>query len=220
MQWQDLVGFLSYLIIAAMFFAAGQIWLRVLAVSMLALECLYFLIVGADILWLGIALGAVFLISGLTRFLRPVAGDDLASDGVDMQDFHGSPLADLDPQSLRQLLQLGEWREIPAGSLLSEQGRRVKYLHLLTSGQVHVLVGGKQVGTMSRGAFIGEIAFLNDGVASATVQSAGPARCFALPVDGLRQLMSQDAVIRQFIEGLLARDLAHKLRERTATPQS
>lgn len=105
-------------------------------------------------------------------------------------------------------------RTCPTGTVLMNEGEQAASLHILISGRLDILKGGKKIHEINEpGAFFGELAFLLGTVRSASVISAAAeTRFLCLP--------NQEAerIWREFPEFAwqLARTIAHRLHETTS----
>lgn len=83
-------------------------------------------------------------------------------------------------------------RSLPAGSVLTEQGKPGDEVFLLLDGVVSVEVDGKQLAEIGPGAVLGERAVLEGGVRTATITATTPVRVAAAKPDALdRQALSE-----------------------------
>jgi len=73
------------------------------------------------------------------------------------------------PGELRRLQGLGTQMRIDAGTELMRSGERGREAMLVLVGTAACLVGGREVGTIGPGDFVGEIALLDAGPRTATV---------------------------------------------------
>ncbi len=121
-------------------------------------------------------------------------------------------LPGMPPDMARRLLNRGRWHDVAPGLRLTEQGVPVDCLHYLSEGRVRVLVEDETLATLDTG-FIGEMAVLEGGPASATVVVDTPSRVFSLPRRNLLELTSRDSLMQLVIEQLLGRATRIKLLE-------
>lgn len=99
-----------------------------------------------------------------------------------------------------------------AGEKLVEQGEAGRDLFLVLAGEVAVRYQVDQlraeVGRLSHGAVIGEMALLSDGVRTATVAAATPAFVYRLVFDDLGYVLQNNPELAEHLKALA--------RERTA----
>src|SRR5436190_21274197 len=63
------------------------------------------------------------------------------------------------------------------GDLLTEENVMGHRFHLVVEGRAEVERGGRSIGTVGAGEFVGEVGLLGGGAATATVRAAAPIRC-------------------------------------------
>src|SRR4029450_9793427 len=132
-------------------------------------EIAYLVLVSGVALYTGIGWDAIFIainLVHLARLTRERMRLRLASDDRDLLRtlFDG-----LDDAQIGMLLNSASWHKAQVGEQLTIEGAPVPALMLLAAGQVSVHVGDQPVARMGPGSFIGEMAFLSGGTASATV---------------------------------------------------
>ncbi|HEV8392518.1 MAG TPA: cyclic nucleotide-binding domain-containing protein [Dongiaceae bacterium] len=210
----DAAGHVSYLIIAISYWLTNIYWLRITAVVGLCFEVAYFVIVSGNTLYTGIGWDAIFIainLLHLARLTRERLRMRLASDDRDLlrASFEG-----LDDSQIGMLLNSASWHKMPSGEQLTVEGMPVPALMLIAAGQVSVAVGDAIVARMGPGSFIGEMAFLTGGSASATVTATHPTRVMKIEQSRLKTLLVIDNQIAAVLHRLLGADLAQKLRAR------
>lgn len=83
--------------------------------------------------------------------------------------------------------------DIPAGKVLTEEGKSGGEFFVILSGQAEVRRGGKVVDEMTGGDHFGEIALLDNGPRTATVVAKTPMRCLVLSPSQFQDVLHQDA---------------------------
>ena len=92
----------------------------------------------------------------------------------------------------KKLLKAGCWVDGVAGDALTRQNAPVTHLSYLAHGGVDIDVGGQVIAQVGAGEFIGEMACMSSGPASATVRLTQPTRYFSISSDALRQLVRRN----------------------------
>jgi len=212
LPWGDAAGHISYLIIAVSYWLTNIYWLRVTAVIGLCFEIAYFVLVSGGALYTGIGWDAIFIainLVHLARLTRERMRLRLASDDRDLLRtlFDG-----LDDAQIGMLLNSAAWHKAEVGEQLTVEGAPVPALMLIAAGQVSVDVGDQTIARMGPGSFIGEMAFLTGGAASATVTATHETRVMKLEQTRLKTLLVIDSQIASVLHRLLGADLAQKLR--------
>jgi CRP-like cAMP-binding protein/Zn-dependent protease len=95
----------------------------------------------------------------------------------------------LEPDELTELLEHGEWVNVPPGATIIEQGEAGDAFYAIRSGQMEVLKDDEEVGTVGPGSYVGEIALLLDVPRTATVRARTPVRAYRLDREGFDRLV-------------------------------
>jgi CRP/FNR family transcriptional regulator, cyclic AMP receptor protein len=119
-----------------------------------------------------------------------------------------SPLFEgLSRKQLTNIARLTDDLDVPAGTVLCEQGRRGHEFFVITEGEATVTRGGKAVATVGAGDFFGEIALLENVVRTATVTAATPLRFFVVSDRAFNSVLETDPTIERKVLRALARRL-------------
>jgi CRP-like cAMP-binding protein len=129
--------------------------------------------------------------------------------------FHG-----LRPREFARLLSLAEWRRAPAGEKLLHQGQPAPELVLLSTGAATVVIDDVPIAELTGGQFVGEMGFLTNSEASATVIARHTTDYLAWPTEQLRTLLTNCPALHQKLLGVLGNDLTKKLRQETQPAQT
>ena len=122
-----------------------------------------------------------------------------------------SRLATLPPSNVRRFLSKGRWIDGDVGTPLTEQGQPVTMLRYIAEGQVDVIVGGQRIAQVGAGEFIGELACMQQGAASATVVLSAPTRYFEISSQALNGLIKGNPDFCSQLEFSLAGNIQSKL---------
>jgi len=134
-------------------------------------------------------------------------------------------MAVLDPVLLRQttvfsscteeqcarLAEAGEITRHTVGEVLAEEGSIGHRFRLFLEGEAEVERGGRHVGTVRRGEFMGEIGLLGGGPATATVRCSKPATCLTIWREPFWELLEAEPAIALRILEVVCRRLEQQL---------
>ena len=101
------------------------------------------------------------------------------------------PFAGMGSATLAELLKHGSWKSFPPGTEMVTEGMESDLFYVIRSGKVTVSQRGKQIRTLERGSYFGEIGLLRSAPRSATVTSITPIRAFALDREGFEQIVAE-----------------------------
>ncbi|MZR14278.1 cyclic nucleotide-binding domain-containing protein [Maritimibacter sp. DP07] len=110
-----------------------------------------------------------------------------------------------------RLLDQGRWESVPEGTRLTEEGERPGFLTYLSEGTARIDTGNTEVARMEPGHFVGEMSLMGDGLASADVTVAEPARVWRIDRDRLERMRTQQPKLFALIEAGIALDLRAKV---------
>jgi len=127
------------------------------------------------------------------------------------QMFHDKAVPSLSVSQARQLLSIGIWRDVAAGTTLTRAGEAVEELAFVTRGQVDIIVDGKRVAEVAPGSLVGEIGMSTGDPATATAVCATPVRYLGFEARRLYRLLDAHVDLQDAIELAIERSLRDKL---------
>jgi CRP-like cAMP-binding protein len=185
--------------------------LRAVAVVGLSLEILYFWHSGGD-LRTGMGWDLIFIAINLYQLYR------LVKDRLSLRlpeadrDLLRSVFTGLDDAQIARLLIAGKFCDFAGGTTLAEENEALERIFFICSGRARILIGGREVSHLEKGSFVGEVAFLTDKPATATVIAEGDMRALAFDRGELRQFFDRETEVAGLIYQLLGRELANKIK--------
>ena len=121
-------------------------------------------------------------------------------------------LSGLDDAQIARLLGAGALCDFAAGTRLAEENQALDKLYFICDGRVSVTIAGRAVSELEKGNFVGEVAFLTERPATATVIAETPLRALAFDRDTLKQFFQNETEVAGLIYQLIGRELAHKIK--------
>lgn len=201
------------------FLFRDQIYTRILVVTGSILYIIYYLTVGDMPLWdaaIGSSLIALSSLQGVlvlwwsrSLWTLPKADRTLLQN-----------LGDIEPGLLRQLVRAADKVETDTSIRLVQEGEAVQSLWYCISGGVLVERTGHNAVTILRPGFVGEIAWLTGGEASATVSSQPGSVLLCWRKEDLRKKVRRSARLEDALGSLIAKDLATKVAKSHPIAQS
>jgi len=204
-------GHLSYVLIAVSYWLTDMFWLRLMAIVGLSLEILYFLFSGGD-LRTGIGWDLVFIAINAYQLHR------LVQDRLSLRlpeadrDVLRSVLTGLDDAQIARLLVAGRFSDIAEGTILAEENKSLDKLFFICAGHVRVTIAAREVAHLEKGNFVGEVAFLTEKPATATVVAEDSVRVLVFERADLSRFFRNEAEVAGLIYQLLGRELANKIK--------
>ena len=121
------------------------------------------------------------------------------------------------PDGFHSLLRRGRWGTARPGELLARQGEAVAEIYFIRAGAGVVRIGGREVGQVQRNQFIGEMSFLTDDRATATVEVTETIEYIAWSKDELREVFDGRQSLQHAMQVTINLDLCDKLRRANAS---
>jgi CRP-like cAMP-binding protein len=204
-------GHLSYLLIAVSYWLTDMFWLRLVAIVGLTLEIIYFLFSGGD-LRTGIGWDVVFIAINAYQLSRLMQDRLSLRLPADERELLRNVLTGLDDAQIARLLVAGNFSDIAKGTMLAEENQPLERLFFICAGHVRVTIGGREVAHLEKGNFVGEVAFLTEKPATATVVAEDSVRALVFERAELSRFFRNEAEVAGLIYQLLGRELANKIK--------
>jgi len=204
-------GHLSYLLIAVSYWLTDMFWLRLVAIVGLTLEIIYFLFSGGD-LRTGIGWDVVFIAINAYQLSRLMQDRLSLRLPADERELLRNVLTGLDDAQIARLLVAGRFSDIAKGTMLAEENQPLEKLFFICAGHVRVTIGGREVAHLEKGNFVGEVAFLTEKPATATVVAEDSVRALVFERAELSRFFRNEAEVAGLIYQLLGRELANKIK--------
>jgi CRP-like cAMP-binding protein len=111
-------------------------------------------------------------------------------------------------KELRLIAALADGIELPDGTLLAREGQFGQEFFIILDGTVQITRKGRNVKTLTRGDFFGEIALLTNSPRTATAKASGPIRALVVASRDFRRLLETTPQIQIKVLTALAERLA------------
>jgi CRP-like cAMP-binding protein len=125
--------------------------------------------------------------------------------------FHEKVVPGLSVSQVRQLVAVGRWRDVAAGTTLTRGGQAVNELCFITRGQVDILLDTKRVAECGPGSLVGEVGISTGEPATATAICATPVRYLSFEAKRLYRLLDSHVQLQDAIELAVEKSLREKL---------
>lgn len=129
-------------------------------------------------------------------------------DDRDMQLYQS--FAGMTPGDFRRLKALGKWQTAEADTVLTTEAEKPDHLHYIVSGDIDISKTGRKIPVEGK-LFIGEIAYLKNTAASATVTARPGCTYVSWSHTDLARLTKKHDGLKQSLGSLLSADLAMKV---------
>lgn len=211
-----ILGNLSYLLIACSFMVRDILWLRGLSIMASCCGIFYSSTVSDTPLWTPIIWSCVFISLNVYHISRLI----LENRGIEFndkeQELYQTVFASLSPLEFKKLNDIAEWIQVPEGTKIVEQGQKMRDLYLIYSGVTDVLVDGKNVAQLKDGQYVGEMSFMTEGDATASVVSYYPTEYLKWDQEGLKALMSRNPSLLFSLQSTMGKQLSKAVSQKNS----
>jgi len=188
------------------------LWLRILTV--VATLCLipYYYCCSVSPLYAPIVWCSLFTLVNLVQIGMLIMERRPVFLGEDELRIYKMVFRSLSPREFTKLMSIAEWKTATENQPLLLQHEPVAQLALISTGRGRVEVDGRYIAEVTPGQFVGEMGFLTQQRASASVVASLRVDYVAWPADQLRELFEDVPQIHVKVQGILGTDLVKKLR--------
>lgn len=205
---ENIVHLGAFLYLAG-FLCRSQLMLRAFIVAGDVVYILYFYLAPSTPLWGGIFWSVVFTLANLGMIGRILSDRSAYGMSEDDRALHGL-LDTMTPGEFRRLMRSGRWNRADGAVTLTLEGEPLHQLAYVVDGAITIEKAGHSF-MMEPPAFIGEVAFLIDRPASATVTLAPGTRYVTWDASQLRRLLLRSPALRIGLGAAFNRDMAAKV---------
>lgn len=207
--WTPLFVHLASLAYVVAFLSCNQMILRLLVLVGTTLELAYFYLIADKPLWDAILWSVIFCAANVFTLWRIMRDERLGTLTDDELSLHAA-IPGIEPKDFRSLLGLAELHETRKIEVLTEENAPVRSLYFILDGGVR-MAKSQAERLLPAGIFIGEIAYLLQQKASATVRVGAGTRYLRWNAADLHTLAKGREGLRNALEAAFNRDLAAKV---------
>ncbi len=191
------------------FLTRSEIWLRLQILAGSIFYILYYYFVADDPLWEAIGGTIAIIIANMTIIGVIFYERSTAGMNRQMLELYRS-FPTLNPGQFRRIMKFADWVTVDEAQVLTTQHKRPDHLFLVSAGTMLLQRGDKTV-KLGAGNFVGEISFLIEGPATATVIAQPGATFVRWHRKDLTDVMDRSPRLANAISSLFNKDIARKL---------
>ena len=205
-------GHLAFGLIALSFLFRDMFWLRFISIAASVAGIVFNYAVPAHPLWLVIYWNVAFIAVNLVQIAILIYQRRSISFTEEERELYETVFYNLAPVEFLKLMRQASWHTAAEGDTLAREGETLERIMLIYSGRASVWRGPKWLSELSDGNFVGEVSFLNEQPATATVRAKLTMSYLSWPKPELRKLLNRNPCMRFALESALSADLSKKLK--------
>jgi Popeye-like protein len=212
-SWQ-LSGHLASVLTMVAYLLKDILWLRLLTILSCFAGIAFNYFVPSAPLWTVIYWNVLFAVINIVQVAIIVKERADVHFSEEEKELHETLFKNFAPFEFMKLMRIGKWREAQPGDVLAIEQKPLDAVMLIYNGLVGVEQDGKEVAKLKDGNFIGEVSFITEGAATATVKALIPTRYIAWPKVAIKALLNRNPSMRFAMQAMLSTDLSKKLMRR------
>jgi len=202
---------LASVLTLAAYLVRDILWLRVLTVVACVAGIIFNYYVPATPLWAVIYWNLVFIAVNAVQIVIMIKERSGVHFTEEEKELYETVFKNFAPFEFMKLLRLGKWLEAKEGQVLTIEAKPLDSVMLIYNGLVSVEIGCQAMGQMKDGSLIGEVSYITEGKATATVRAVQKTRYLSWCKKDLRRLLSRNPSMSFAMESVFNRELSKKL---------
>lgn len=217
MPFIHIIGNLAFILVACSFMVKDILWLRLISVTASLFSIYYNSYVAETVLWVPITWNLIFISLNFYHVVKIIYGNRSITLNDIEQELYQNAFSELNLMEFAKLIRMGEWREKESGIVLVEEHQQMAELYFIYSGRVEIIVKKNKVNELKDGNFIGEMSFLSNQPASATVRTILKTKYISWKQNDLKNLISRNPAIVFSLQAAMGSQMSLALREKNIT---
>lgn len=209
-----LLGNLAFILVACSFMVKDMLWLRLISISASSCSIIYNYNVAGLPLWVPISWNLFFISLNLYHIFKIIYGNRSIHLNAKEKDLYQLLFSALNLIEFSKLIKMGEWKNVPPDEIIVKEKQLMTDLFLIYNGTVEVIVNDKKVNELKDGQFIGEMSFLSNEAASATVKALHPTEYIKWNQKQLKELMNRNPSIIYSLQAAMGTQLSLALKNK------
>lgn len=192
------LGNFAFILVACSFMVKDILWLRLLSVTGSLCSIGYNTYVTAQPLWVPISWNLFFISLNFYHITKIIYGNRTIALNEKEQELYQMSFGQLNLIEFSKLIRMGQWRKADSGVDLVKEDQPMEELLMIYNGHVDIVVKDsdneteKIVNHLKDGQFIGEMSFLSNHPATATVRTVHPTEYVSWRQKDLKELMARN----------------------------
>ena len=207
----EIVGHLSFGLTALSFIMRDILVLRVLAIASCCFGIFYNYFLPTGPLWLVIFWLSVFAVINIVNVVLLCIQNRGITFSDEERELYETLFRNFSPVEFMKLMNLGRWDKSMEGEILATENEPLQDVKLIYNGEVAVERQRREIASLRDGTFIGEMSYLQNSNATATVRTKRTTRYVTWPRDDLRRLLKRNPTMDIAMSTLFQLDLTRKL---------
>lgn len=210
------LGNLAFILVACSFMVKDILWLRLLSVTGSLCSIGYNAYVTTQPLWVPISWNLFFISLNFFHITKIIYGNRTIALNEKEQELYQMSFGQLNLIEFSKLIRMGQWRKAESGVVLVKEGQPMEELLMIYNGHVDIVVKDNEtekiVNGLKDGQFIGEMSFLSNHPATATVRTVHPTEYVCWKQKDLKELMARNPSLLFSLQAAMGAQITNALK--------
>lgn len=216
MSMTQFIGNLAFILVACSFMVKDILWLRLLSVTASFCSISYNAYVSEQPLWVPIIWNLFFISLNFYHISRIIYGNRRIILNNKEQELYQMSFSQLNLIEFSKLIRMGEWKKADSDVILIKEDQPMEDLLMIYNGHVDILVKEnnfeKKINELKDGQFIGEMSFLSNHPAAATVKTVHPTEYVCWKQKSLKELMTRNPSLLFSLQAAMGTQITQALK--------
>ena len=132
------------------------------------------------------------------------------------QELYQAVFSSLSPLEFKKLNDIAHWVKVGEGTQIVEQGQKMSNLYLIYNGVTDVVVDGKNVAQLKDGQYVGEMSFMTEGNATASVITRYQTEYLKWDQQSLKSLMGRNPSLLFSLQSTMGKQLSKAVTDKNS----
>lgn len=205
------IGHLSYALAAISFLLRDILLLRIVAIAAATANATFAFNGVAGPNWIPIFWQSLFILINTVWSIRLIRERRGVHFSEEERELYQTIFRNFSPLEFMKLLRIGQWQNHEVGDIVAKRGEDLTHVMLIYNGGAEVQQARGHRVLLKDGAFIGEMSFLQGGVATADVRINAPTKMIQWSKEALTDLLKRNPAMRASLTTVFGQDMAKKL---------
>ncbi len=205
-------GNLAFILVAGSFMVKDILWLRMLSITASCSSIIYNSNVATNPLWVPISWNLFFMSLNIYHIVKIIYGNRKIKLSDKELELYKISFSHLNLAEFAKLIRMGEWKKVETGVEIVKENQKMEDLMMIYSGLVDVVAQDRKLNELRDGQFIGEMSFLSNRPATATVISARPTEFVSWKEKALKELVGRNPSLVFSLQSAMGTQIADYLK--------
>jgi hypothetical protein len=211
-----ILGNLSYLLIACSFMVRDILWLRCLSIMASCCGIFYSSTVSDSPLWTPVIWSCIFISLNIYHISRLIMENRGIEFNDKEQELYQAVFSSLSPLEFKKLNDIAHWVQVREGTQIVEQGQKMSDLYLIYNGVTDVVVDGNNVAQLKDGQYVGEMSFMTEANATASVITRYQTEYLKWDQESLKSLMGRNPSLLFSLQSTMGKQLSKAVTDKNS----